>query len=282
MSFLCRIGHRGRSKSRWEKEMSNKTEVLDVSHDIRVQNFKFARDWAAGASDKVQDTIREVDKRAAHLTKVALYASMPHQIIFLVSVALAKVDLSSLDVKGYISIASLLCVILPAPYLADLLILNSVAIIGNPVSSRWTRIRAFLTMLIPAAFSGFVNVKAPAPHALINWLAGFLVAAIVLAQVQRVFRPEFKRLLDAQESVVAEVKPVFDEGPEDDEPVEVEKPRRKRRISPQEEAARQAAGYYDMDRGGKISFSHSRRQDKRNRRRNVPVSPATTQEGLFS
>ena len=158
---------------------------------------------AAAEMIEVVDVIR---KRSKRIAQIALGVSMPHQIGYLISLAIPHMHggaTGMLDALGMILLA------IAVPIVSDLLILTCIDTIGAAAAARTSKIRAFCLMLAPIGVSGVVNFLAPAPP-VIKALAAFMVLSIPIAVALKFVRVDFDKL-EAIENTLTAAAPAVDQ-----------------------------------------------------------------------
>lgn len=144
----------------------------------------FAVEYAKNAAREMLDTIREIGRNSARITKIALGVSMPHQVAYILTLAAPFMHWDSL-----IAVPESITLILMAlgiPIATDLFILNCIKTVGTAAAAKSSKIYSLITMLAPVGVSGYVNFMAPGPD-LIKWLAAWAVTLIPLTEAGRAF-----------------------------------------------------------------------------------------------
>lgn len=153
----------------------------------------FAREHAKNAAKGMLDALDEIGKNSVKITKIALGVSMPHQVSFLLGLVLPYMHWSS--PVEILHAAGMLMLVLGAPVIADLLIVNCIKVVGQPAAEKGSKKAAIWIMLLPVIASSGVNGLAPAPHWVVRVLAVFVVAAIPMSEILRfLVRPDFAQI----------------------------------------------------------------------------------------
>lgn len=196
---------------------------------------------AKNASNTVLNVVEALTKRSKLVTGIALGASIPHQIVYLIAVCLPYMHLSTevepiTLVQNYLDAFGMVIVAVAIPFGADIAIYSCIDAIGAEFATKRSKIRSFCFMIIPLGASGFVNFLAPAPM-ILKGLSAFLVSLIVISQGLRIFfETDWDKLerFEAQNVIVVE-----------DEVVVAPAPRR-RVVSDREKKARKRDMYDAM------------------------------------
>lgn len=153
----------------------------------------FAREHAKNAAKGMLDALDEIGKNSVKITKIALGVSMPHQVSFLLGLVLPYMHWSS--PVEILHAVGMLMLVLGAPVIADLLIVNCIKVVGQPAAEKGSKKAAIWIMLLPVIASSGVNGLAPAPHWVVRVLAVFVVAAIPMSEILRfLVRPDFAQI----------------------------------------------------------------------------------------
>lgn len=175
----------------------------------------FAHRFAADAANGMIKTIDTGKKRAKWLVIIALAVSGPHQISYLVSKCLPFAHWNSL--QGWLESLGMLMIAFAVPVVADLKIVSCIEQISTKAMERKSRLRAVYVIIFPVAVSGTVNILAPAPW-LLKGLAGYLVLSILLVEILKFAKPDFKAIDSMVDEIVSQVE---------EEQVPVRRPRAK-------------------------------------------------------
>jgi len=164
----------------------------------------FAKEYAKGAAKGMLAALDEIGKNAVKITKIALGVSMPHQVSYLLGLTLPFMHWSS-PVEIIHSIG-ILMLVLGAPVIADLLIVNCIKVVSQPAAERSSKRAAIWIMLLPVIASSGVNGLAPAPHWVVRVLAIFVVVAIPMSEILRLLvRPDFAQIEKMEISIEADL-----------------------------------------------------------------------------
>lgn len=169
----------------------------------------FATEHAKNAGRDMLDTIVNIKTRAGQITRIALGVSMPHQIGFILALAIPQMRFTS--VSGVLEAITMIGLALGTPIATDLLILNCIETIGAAAAADKFKRRAFKLMIVPVLASGTVNFLAPAPL-LLKVLAAFVVTMVPMAVSLRFIRPDFRKMQAMEFEITNEVGPVEDDG----------------------------------------------------------------------
>lgn len=152
----------------------------------------FAVEYAKNAAHEMLATIRDISRNSSWIVKIALGASMPHQVSYLLALITPFLHWDSLAAVSE-SIGMILLAV-SIPVATDLFILNNIKTVGATAAARSSKIYALCAMLAPVGVSGYVNFAAPGPQ-LIRWLAAWAVVLIPLSEAGRAFlRADFVKL----------------------------------------------------------------------------------------
>jgi hypothetical protein len=157
----------------------------------KTQTAILRSELAKNASAIMLDVVKAITKRSKLITGIALGASIPHQIVYLIAACVPYMNLStSVEpvqlVQNYLDAFGMLIVAVAVPFGADVAIYSCIDAIGAEFATKKSKIRSFIFMTVPTGASGFVNFLAPAPM-ILKGLAAFLVLLIIIAQALRVF-----------------------------------------------------------------------------------------------
>ena len=198
----------------------------------------FRAEHAKNAARNMLDVIEAIGERSKFITRIALGVSMPHQIGYILALAIPHMHWDT--PSAILESLTMILLAVGVPVATDLLILNCIETIGAAAVARAWKWRAFWLMFMPAAASGTVNFLAPAPM-LIKVLAAFIVALIPLSQVLRFINPDFGKI-EEMETDIALGTPATKPG---------------RVISRQELKARKRAGYDKMTAKEKAAWTRN-------------------------
>lgn len=207
-------------------------------HDSTSQADIFRAEYAKNAAKSMLDVIRAITKRAGRITRIALGVSMPHQIGYILALAIPHMHFNS--PTAFLEAVTMVLLAIGVPIATDLLILNCIETIGAAAASRGSKRRAFALMFVPVAASGTVNFLAPAPM-LIKVLAAFIVTMVPMAESLRFIKPDFARI-EAMETEFAVTSVPSKPG---------------RVVSDQELKARKRAGYDRMSPSDKRDWTRN-------------------------
>lgn len=168
----------------------------------KTQARIFAEAWSKDSANGMLATLKRVAKRAGFITRIALGVSMPHQIGYILALAMPHMAWNSASAVA--ESVTMIALAFGVPVCTDLLILNCIETIGATAASKWSRIGAFALMLIPVSASGYVNFAAPAPT-LIKILAAFIVTMVPMGESLRFIRPDFAKMERYELEVVEQV-----------------------------------------------------------------------------
>lgn len=166
----------------------------------------FATEYAKNAAANMMQTIREVTKNSGRITKIALGVSMPHQIGYILALAVPHMtwDVTG-NPSGVLESATMIMLAFGVPVGTDLMILNCIKVIGAAAASRGSKRLAICLMMGPVTASCIVNFLAPAPM-LIKVLAAFIVTVIPMSESLRAFvKPDFAKIEAMEVQIAAQV-----------------------------------------------------------------------------
>lgn len=162
----------------------------------------FAELYAKDAASKMLGVIDAIATRAKKITAIALGVSMPHQIGYLLSLAIPHMRFN--DPSGWLEAITMVLLTLGVPIATDLLILSCIETIGAAAASAKSKWHAFWLMIAPVTASASVNFLAPAPM-LLKVLAAFIVAMVPMAVSLRFTSPDFAKIEAIENEVAASV-----------------------------------------------------------------------------
>jgi hypothetical protein len=176
----------------------------------RTEAAKLRSEWAHNASEVMIGVVRAITKRSKLITGLALGASTPHQIVYLLALCVPHMHLStSVDtvqlVQNYLEALGMIIIALAVPICTDITIYSCVDTLGAMAATKTSKIRAFIFLLIPLGASGFVNFLAPAPM-ILKGLAAFLVVLVMISQGLKFVDTDWDKLeeFEAQNTIVEE------------------------------------------------------------------------------
>jgi hypothetical protein len=177
--------------------------VMDAPEGVS-QAAIFAREHAKGAARGMLAALDQISANSVKITKIALGVSMPHQIGFLLSLVIPHVSFANpVDIVHTIG---MLMLVLGAPVIADLLIVNCIKTVSQPAASDSSKKAALWIMSLPVIASAGVNALAYAPHWVLRVLAVFIVVAIPMAEILRILvRPDFGKIEQMELAVEAQL-----------------------------------------------------------------------------
>lgn len=171
---------------------------------LEEQARDFAEKHASDSSNRMRDTIRKTVRRASVIAAIVLGVSMPHQISFLISLCADWLHFGSwqqwTESIGMIMIAA------AVPVVSDLLIVSCIEQISTAAASMSTKWRALGVIVLPLSVSGYVNFAAPGPI-LVKLLAAFLVSCILLSEILKFAKPDFRKFGQVITDTLAQVTP---------------------------------------------------------------------------
>lgn len=171
---------------------------------LEEQARDFAEKHASDSSSRMRETIRRTVRRASVIAAIVLSVSMPHQISFLISLCADWLHFDNwqqwTESIGMIMIAA------AVPVVSDLLIVSCIEQISTAAASMSTKWRAIGVIILPLSVSGYVNFAAPGPL-LVKLLAAFLVSCILLSEILKFAKPDFKKFGQVITDTLAQVTP---------------------------------------------------------------------------
>jgi len=172
-----------------------------VDHDPgELESVKFGRQYTKGTSREMLDVLDANRKAAENNTRMALYLSIPHQALYLLS----KVELRHTSPIEWAETGIALAMALVIPYLVDQLILMCIRTLAARAAANAAKWRSALTLLLALPASMYVNFAAPGPLVLRLGAAG-LIVLVGLYQVARSARPDFAKVGETERAMKAEV-----------------------------------------------------------------------------
>ena len=172
-----------------------------VDHDPHeLESVKFGRQYTKGTSREMLDVLDANRKAAENNTRMALYLSIPHQALYLLS----KVELRHTSPIEWAETGIALAMALVIPYLVDQLILMCIRTLAARAAANAAKWRSALTLLLALPASMYVNFAAPGPLVLRLGAAG-LIVLVGLYQVARSARPDFAKVGETERAMKAEV-----------------------------------------------------------------------------
>jgi len=240
----------------------------------RTETAKLRSAWAHNASKNMLDAIGGITKRSKLITGIALGASMPHQIVYLIALCLPHMHLATqgIDpvqvVQNYLDALGMVLVALAVPIGSDIAIYSCIDTLGAQAATQRSKIRSIVFMIIPLGASGFVNFLAPAPM-ILKGLAAFLVVLVIISQGLRFIETDWDKLEKFEsENVIVE-----------DEVDEPAKPRR-RVVTARERRARERAMYAAMTKTEQYKWRVQWDADEQKRLAKLQVQLATETEAV--
>lgn len=218
------------------------------------QSIRFGREYNKDASDEMLAGMAANRVLAKRFTKVALFLSIPHQALYVLS----KVEIKHATVFEWGETIFALAVCMAVPLLLDVSILMNIRTLTAKVASTASIVRAIVCLLPALAGSMYLNFAAPGVLVL-RVLAGSLSLIAAMYQVSLLARPDFRKvgedearlarqLADAQ-AVIAPPAPAV---------MAASSPSRKPDAA--ELAARKKAKYDEMDPAQRAAFTKTYRQ----------------------
>lgn len=241
----------------------------------RSQIAKLRSEWVSTAADTMLDAVKAITKRSKLITGIALGASTPHQIVYLIALCVPHMNLSTSVapvqmVQNYLEALGMVIIAVALPIVADITIYSCIDTLGAQAATKASKIRSIVFMILPLGASGFVNFLAPAPT-LIKSLSAFLVLLIGISQGLRFIETDWDKLQQFEADNTVVIDDVLDEVPA--------KPRR-RVVSDRERRARERDLYDAMTSYEQYKWRRewdnreARKTTKREVEAAIPVSPA--------
>jgi len=172
-----------------------------VDHDSgELESVKFGRRYQQGTSREMLDVLDANRKAAERNTRMALYLSIPHQALYLLS----KVELRHTTPVEWAETVIALAMALVIPYLVDQLILMCIRTLAARAAANAAKWRSAGTLAVALPASMYVNFAAPGPLVLRLGAAG-LIVLVGLYQVARSARPDFAKVGETERAMKAEV-----------------------------------------------------------------------------
>jgi hypothetical protein len=172
-----------------------------VDHDPgELESVKFGRRYQQGTSREMLDVLDANRKAAERNTRMALYLSIPHQALYLLS----KVELRHTTPVEWAETIIALAMALVIPYLVDQLILMCIRTLAARAAANAAKWRSAGTLAVALPASMYVNFAAPGPLVLRLGAAG-LIVLVGLYQVARSARPDFAKVGETERAMKAEV-----------------------------------------------------------------------------
>jgi len=165
-----------------------------------LESVKFGRQYQKGTSHEMLSVL-DANRRAAEKnTKTALYLSIPHQALYLLS----KVELKHTTPIEWAETGLAIAMALVIPYLVDQLILMCIRNLAARAASAGSKWRAGGTLLAALPASMYVNFAAPGAFVLRVAAAG-LIVLVALYQIVRTVRPNFTKVGETERELRAEI-----------------------------------------------------------------------------
>lgn len=182
--------------------MAALTKPAPVDDDpTKTESVKFAEAYAAGSSKEMLDTLGANRTDAELYTKIALYLSIPHQALFL----LTKVELhQSNNPLVWLATGFGFTIALGLPFLIDrgiLMFIRNLTVRAASTASKWV---AGLILLPLIVASMFLNFSAPGPD-ILKFGAASLSLLAAIYQVARMVRPDFRKVGESERQIADEV-----------------------------------------------------------------------------
>lgn len=165
-----------------------------------LESVKFGRQYTKGTSKEMLDVLEHNRLAAERNTKIALYLSIPHQALYLLS----KVELKHTTPIEWAETGLAILLALAIPYLVDQLILMCIRILAARAASTGSKWRAAATLAGALPASMYVNFAAPGAFVLRLAAAG-LIVLVALYQIVRTVRPNFTKVGETERELTAEV-----------------------------------------------------------------------------
>lgn len=194
----------------WKLAKSGSTPTAaDVDDDPNeLESIKFGRAYNKGAARQVLETLKKNAKDADKNSAIALYVSIPHQALYMLSQAERyfsdESEKSAVPAILTAEIAIAIAICLVVPFLVDRAILMNIRTLGTLAASTGSKVRAGIILGIALPWSMWVNFAAPSAD-IVRYGAAGLIALVAIYQVSRLVSPSFKKLgkfeLDAKEEL---------------------------------------------------------------------------------
>lgn len=186
------------------KSTTDKSTTESKPIPLEEQARDFAEKHASDSSDRMRATISKTINRASVLTAIVLAVSMPHQITFLISLCAEWLHFRTW--REWSESIGMIMIAAAVPVVSDLLIVSCIEQISTAAASMATKLRALGVILLPLGVSGYVNFAAPGPI-LVKLLAAFLVSCILLSEILKFAKPDFKKFGQVITDTLAQVTP---------------------------------------------------------------------------
>lgn len=178
--------------------------------DTRTQAQIFSSEYARATARGLLDSISRNGMTAAKIAWMMLSVSTPHQGSYLLGRAQLVFPThwnGTPFITSWLETLSMIAGCVMVPVAADLLILIQIRILSARGAAKSSKLVAFAILCVAVAFSGTINVMAPAPK-VIRFVFGFAVALIVMAEAAKAtFKPDLKAIDAMERQTVADVTP---------------------------------------------------------------------------
>lgn len=178
--------------------------AVDADGNPISQAKLFSSQYAAGAAVEMLGDIKRNKRDAEKVTKLVLSVTTPHQIGFLL--LLAWPHISWATPWGIASMVTMLAMAVLGPVAVDYLTLICIRNVTSKGLKTSSLVWSGGMMMMPVAFSAWINFAAPAPMEF-KILAAFLVTLIPGSQIVRAMgsRPDFAKLARGEQEILDQV-----------------------------------------------------------------------------
>jgi len=166
----------------------------------KTETEKYVEAYAAGSSKEMLDGMEANKRDAEKYTKIALYLSIPHQALYL----LTRVELHHSTPLEWAETGIAWAIAIGVPLLIDQGILMNIRKLTARAASTGTMWTAGLILVPLVAASMFLNFLAPGADVL-KWGAASLSLLVAVYQISRMSRPDFKKVGENERKINAEV-----------------------------------------------------------------------------
>lgn len=182
--------------------MAALTAPAAVDDDPNVlESVKFGRVYTKGTSREMLTTLTANSNVAERYSRVALYVSIPHQALYLLS----QVQLRHSTPLEWAETCIAFAMALVIPFLVDQAILMNIRTLAARAASAGSKWRAGAMLAITIPTSMYVNFAAPGAQVLRYGAAG-LVLLVGIYQISRLVRPDFKKVGQTERAMTAQVE----------------------------------------------------------------------------
>lgn len=171
-----------------DDELSLAPVVRDADGNVVTQAKLFVVSYTRNAALGMLKIVKNVQTRAGKIARIALSASIVHQIGYVISLSLPFMHWKTIpEIAESVTMVGMA---FAAPIVGDLLILSCIETIGGAAVMHKSKMKAMFVMVIPVGASGYVNFLVTGPL-LLKCLSAFVVVMVPLAVSLQFIRPDW-------------------------------------------------------------------------------------------